>query len=68
MNWEKETTRPGGMRPVIVERTFGGQTLARLADKGFGLLKQVEEETGIVDYRAPLKAKKQGCTSANSIL
>lgn len=58
INWnEKETTRSGGMRPVIAERTFGGRTLARFTDNGFGLLKQVEEETGIVDYRAPLKAK-----------
>ena len=48
MNWEKETTRSGGMRPVIAERTFGGRTLARFADKGFGLLKQVEEETKVV--------------------
>jgi hypothetical protein len=57
MNWDQEDQQSGGMRPVIAERTFGGQTLARFTDKKFGLLKQVEEETGIVDYRAPLKAQ-----------
>lgn len=57
MNWEKKTAGSDGMHSVIAERTFGGRTLARFTDKGFGLLKQVEEETGIVDYRAPLKAK-----------
>ncbi|BES66703.1 hypothetical protein SANA_31420 [Gottschalkiaceae bacterium SANA] len=57
MNWDEKAEGSGGMRPVIAERTFGGQTFARFTDKKFGLLKQVEEETGIVDYRAPLKAQ-----------
>lgn len=57
MNWDQKEQQTGGMRPVIAERTFGGRTLARFTDKKFGLLKQVEEETGIVDYRAPLKAQ-----------
>lgn len=57
MNWDGEAAQSGGMRSVIAERTFAGRTLARFTDKKFGLLKQVEEETGIIDYRAPLKAQ-----------
>ena len=61
MNWGEEqefkkATTTGRMQAMIAERTFGGRTIARFADKGFGLIKQIEEETGIVDYRAPLRS------------
>lgn len=61
MNWdqEKESQSSNRMHPVIAERTFGGRTLARFTDKGFGLLKQMEEETGMLDYRAPLKSQAE---------
>ena len=48
----------GGMRSLIQERTRNDCTLARFGNQGFGLLKQVEEETKIVDFRAPLKTDK----------
>lgn len=61
MNWDQEaevtsSSTTGRIRPTISERTFGGRTLARFADKGFGLIKQMEAETGIVDFRAPLRS------------
>jgi hypothetical protein len=58
-NWDQEEAKAstGRMKPVISERNFGGKTIARFADDGFGLLKQVKEDTGILDYKAPLKSQ-----------
>jgi|GEM_PF-2659776 len=59
VNWgkkEKAAVSNGRMKPVIAERTVGGKTIARFNDQGFGLIKELEKETGIMDYRAPLKS------------
>ncbi len=51
-------SRNGGMRPVVQERTRDGLTMARFQDSQFGLLRAEEPETGIVDYRAPIRSEE----------
>ncbi len=53
-----EEVRESTGRPIsmIVERSFGGQTLATFRDNCFGVFKAVELESGTVDYRALLKS------------
>ncbi len=53
-----EEVRESTGRPIsmIVERSFGGQTLATFRDNCFGVFKAVELESGRVDYRALLKS------------
>lgn len=53
---ESEST--GRPKAVIAEKTKGGKTIATFKDEGFGLLRSEDPETGIVNYRAPLKSDK----------
>ncbi len=52
-NLEKSVGRP---KPMISERTVGGQTTAEFRDDGFGLLKVTDSESGAMNYLAPLKS------------
>lgn len=60
VNWENETVkgRTGGPRHIVQERTRDGLTMARFQDSQFGLLRAEEPETGIVDYRAPIRSEE----------
>jgi hypothetical protein len=56
VNWDgKDATGP---KHVIQEKTRVGHTLARFTDSQFGLLRMEEPETGIVDYKAPIRSKE----------
>ena len=55
---EESSESVGRPKSVISERSFGGKTIAEFKDAGFGLLKVVDPETGVVDYKAPLKSDK----------
>lgn len=64
VNWDAtetgstpSTLSQGRLQPLIRERSMNGKTLARFKSHGYGLMKQIEEETGIVDYLAPLKTE-----------
>jgi hypothetical protein len=60
INWEPEAiiNDGSGPRSVIQERTRAGNTVARFTDHQFGLLRVEEQETGIVDYRAPIRSSE----------
>jgi hypothetical protein len=60
INWEQNssTSSSDGPKPVIQERTRAGLTVARFTDHQFGLLRVEELETGIVDYRAPIRSSE----------
>jgi hypothetical protein len=60
INWdaEKEVSLGSGPRPVIQEQTRAGSTIARFTDHQFGLIKMEEPETGIMDYKAPIRSKE----------
>ncbi len=47
------------MRPLNVEKTSFGRTVASLEKGGLGLLKEIEAETGLVDYRLLLRAQSK---------
>jgi hypothetical protein len=55
VTWENDEST-GRPTSVISERSFGGRTIAEFKDNGFGLFKVVDPETGVIDYRAPLKS------------
>ncbi len=55
MNWG--TKASGTPKRLIAERTVKGKTVARFRDSGYGLLKTEDEESGAVDYLAPLKTE-----------
>lgn len=46
----------GRIRPLVSERTVGGQTIARFEDMKFGLIAQ-KDESGLFDYLVPLRTK-----------
>ena len=47
----------GSPRRLIRERSFGGKTIAEFRDGGYGLL-QRDDESGAIDYLAPLRTKE----------
>lgn len=47
------------MRPLNVEKTSYGRTVASLGRDGLRLLKEIEAETGLVDYRLLLRAQSK---------
>jgi hypothetical protein len=55
--WD-EKVDVAGPKHVIQEKTRVGHTLARFTDSQFGLLRMEEPETGIVDYKAPIRSKE----------
>ncbi|BES64661.1 hypothetical protein SANA_11000 [Gottschalkiaceae bacterium SANA] len=55
-NGDASMNRP---RAIICERTFTGQTLATFRDDAFGLLKVIDPETGVIDFRAPLRSEEK---------
>ncbi|BES64337.1 hypothetical protein SANA_07760 [Gottschalkiaceae bacterium SANA] len=57
INWDGKLELAGPKR-VIQEQTRVGHTLARFTDNQFGLLRMEEPETGIVDYKAPIRSKE----------
>lgn len=56
INWNPSSA--GMPKSLIAERTFDGKTIAKFRDNGYGLLKTKVEETGLVDYLAPLKTEE----------
>ncbi|BES64336.1 hypothetical protein SANA_07750 [Gottschalkiaceae bacterium SANA] len=57
INWDGKLEL-AGPKHVIQEQTRVGHTLARFTDNQFGLLRMEEPETGIVDYKAPIRSKE----------
>ncbi|BES64339.1 hypothetical protein SANA_07780 [Gottschalkiaceae bacterium SANA] len=55
--WDEKVDVAGPKR-VIQEQTRVGHTLARFTDSQFGLLRMEDAETGIVDYKAPIRSKE----------
>lgn len=60
VNWENGAikSRPGGLRHIIQEQTRTGLTIARFQDNQFGLLRAEDPETGVLDYRAPIRSEE----------
>lgn len=56
INWNPSSA--GTPKSLIAERSFNGKTIAKFRDNGYGLLKTKVEETGLVDYLAPLKTEE----------
>ena len=56
VKWDVGTKSTGRPKSIISERTVGGVTTAEFKNDGFGLLRAEESETGVVNYRAPLKS------------
>ncbi|BES66583.1 hypothetical protein SANA_30220 [Gottschalkiaceae bacterium SANA] len=66
VKWDATQTKPapsqGHMKALIGERTLNEKTTARFKDHGFGLMKQIDKESGLVDYLALLKTEKAEVT------
>lgn len=56
VNWNPASS--GTPKRLISERSVNGKTVARFRDDGYGLLKTKVNETGLVDYLAPLKTEE----------
>jgi|GEM_PF-1411799 len=56
INWKSPST--GSPSSLIHERTMKGKTMAIFRDKGYGLLRKENPDTGIIDYLAPLKTEE----------
>lgn len=57
IEWDKKSST-GSPTRLIRERSIGGKTTAEFRDGGYGLLQRNEEETGAIDYLAPLRTKE----------
>ena len=59
ITWEKKVV-PGktGFKPLIKERSFGDQTVAKYRSHTFGMIKEMNEDTETFSYRAPVHSSK----------
>ncbi|BES66405.1 hypothetical protein SANA_28440 [Gottschalkiaceae bacterium SANA] len=57
VEWDKKSST-GSPNRLIRERSFGGKTTAVFCDGGYGLFQKDIDESGAIDYLAPLRTKE----------